>query len=722
MNSSATNSIYQRFLTAIIDFLAPPLSIRGQFVQLVQAVLPTLWQEGLGNVVRRTYGAINRYWRTGSLIIPPPPPAVPAVPLYSYAEWIADHEPSLDLLAAQCEATRQQAYQPLISIITPVYNPPLAVFELAIRSVQQQTYPNWQLCLANGGDDSVIRAYIDQLVAQDQRVRVVHLVQNLGIAGNSSAALALADGEFVGFLDHDDKLAPNLLCAVVAAINQDAAVDIIYFDEDKISADDTERSEPWFKPAWSPDMMLSVNLLGHGVFRRSLIEECGNFDPATDGAQDWDLALRCSLRAHKIVHIPQMLYHWRKIPGSAAIDAQAKPWVFAAQERALRKHLAALGASDATVKLTSAGAGVYFSAKGAKVSIIIPTKDRFHFIHPCVSSLLHKTRHHNIEIIIIDTGSTAPEVLAYYEELAHEARVHLVHYQGDFNYSRANNLGVQYASGDVFLFLNNDTEVIDPEWLETMAGWAMRKEIGVVGAKLLRNDGSIQHAGVIVGLEGHASHIFDGMREGQFGVFGSTEWVRNYMAVTGACLMVRREIFEQIGAFDEEYELTFSDVEFCLRAMAAGYRNVWLPFVRLLHYEGGTRGHHIPRQDVARATHHMWQLVLAGDPYFHPELSNVQRQPALGSPDTETRLQRFHKVLDVFDLLPQPLSVTGSYSDEESHNGELSDAAGGGSNQPMDVATVTEIVQQIRAKATSPTPPGYRLVDIHAPTIQMETL
>ena len=704
-------------LTAIVNFIAPPLTIRRQFLQLMGAVLPALRREGLGSTVQRTYRAFMRYRRTGSLIIPPPPPPVPpppaplVIPPYPYAEWVVEHAPTPALLAAQREAATQYAYQPRISIITPVYNPPLAIFELAIQSVQQQTYPHWQLCLANGGDDPVISAYIDQLALQDPRVRVVQLAQNLGIAGNSNAALALADGDFIGLLDHDDTLAPTLLFAVVAELNRNAAVDIVYFDEDKISADDQERSDPWFKPAWSPDMMLSVNLLGHGVFRRCLVEECGGFDPATDGAQDWDLALRCSLRARQIVHIPQMLYHWRKLPGSAAVDAQAKPWALAAQELALYKHLAALGAGDATVQLTSSGAAVYFSAQGAKISIIIPTKDRFHFIKPCVASLLHKTCYPNLEIIIVDTGSTAPEVLAYYAELATEARVHLVYYQGDFNYSRANNVGAQQASGDLFLFLNNDTEVIDPTWLETMAGWAMRPEIGVVGAKLLRGDGSIQHAGVIIGLEGHASHVFDGLREGEFGVFGSTEWVRNYMAVTGACLMVRRAVFAQIGPFDEAYELTFSDVEMGLRSMAAGYRNVWLPFARLCHHEGGTRGYHMPSQDVARATHHMWQLVLAGDPYFHPALSNVQRQPTLASPCTETRLQCFHRVLDGFHLLPQSLPLVASPGEDNVD-----------SNNLMNAARVTAIIKQIQAETASPVPRGYKVVDIHAPAIRVETL
>jgi len=708
-----------RIGTSILNIIAPPLSIRRQFLQLVGAVLPTLVQEGPGPVVNRTCAAIARYRRTGSLILPPapapPPPAPPPIPPYAYPEWIADHEPTAEMLGAQRTAVAQFAYRPQISIITAVYNPPLAVFARTVRSLQQQTYPHWQWCLANGGDDPAIRAYVDQLAAQDQRVRVVHLVQNLGIAGNSNAALGLADGEFVGLLDHDDTLAPTLLFAVVAAINRDLAADIFYFDEDKLSADDSERSDPWFKPAWSPDMMLSVNLLGHGVFRRSLIEACGGFDPATDGAQDWDLALRCSLRAGKIVHIPQVLYHWRMIAGSAAGDAQAKPWVFAAQERSLRKQLAALGADDATIKLTPSGAEVRFAARGAKISIIILTKDRFHFLHPCVSSVLQKTRYPNFEIIIVDTGSTEPDVLAYYGDLAGDSRVQVVHYQGSFNFSRANNVGVQQASGDVLLFLNNDTEVIDPDWLETMAGWAMRPEIGAVGAKLLRGDGSLQHAGVIIGLEGNASHVFDGMRDGHFGVFGSTEWVRNYLAVTGACLMLRRELFTRIGAFDEKYELTFSDVELCLRAMAAGYRTVWLPFARLLHHEGGTRGDHIPIADGIRATHHMWQLVVAGDPYFHPALSYGQRQPVLASPHTETRFQRYYKTLEFLDLLPKspPLAAP--------RDGDLPDAANAGSDQPFDAATLTALMRQIQTQAAAPAPPGYTRVDIHAPAIQMQT-
>jgi len=712
MKAPTPVSASHRTFTMMIDFIAPPLSIRRQFLQLIQLVWSLGWREGVGVALERINEAIVCYRRTGSLIIPAPPPP----PVYTYAEWIADHEPAPETLAAQRVAARQFAYQPLITLIMPVYNPPLEVFDLAVRSVQQQTYPHWQLCLANGGDDPAIRTYIDRLAAQESRVRAVHLAQNLGISGNSNAALKLAAGEFVSFFDHDDKLAPTLLFAVAAELNRDPAIDIIYFDEDKISADDRERSEPWLKPAWSPDMMLSVNLVGHGLFRRSLVEEGGGFDPATDGAQDWDLALRCSLRAGKIVHIPQILYHWRKIPGSAAVDAQAKPYAFAAQARALQKHLAALGADGFTVKLTSAGARVDFPARDAKISIIIPTKDQFHFIQRCVSSLLHKTHYPNLEIIVIDTGSTEQAVLAYYEELAHEPRVHLVHYQDDFNYSRANNVGVQHASGDVFLFLNNDTEAIEPDWLETMAGWALRKDIGVVGAKLLYDDGSIQHGGVVVGLEGVASHIFGGMREGQFGVFGSTEWVRNYMAVTGACLMLRREVFERIGAFDEEYRLTFSDVELCLRALASGYRNVWLPFVRMLHHEGGTRGYYMPNDDIVRVNQQMWQLVLAGDPYFHPALSAVQRQPTLASPVTKTRFQVFYELLDYVELLPAPPHSA------ESHQGALPDQANHSVATPIDAATVTAVMQQIQARAASSSRVTYKLVDRNTPAIHMEIL
>ncbi len=340
-----------RFSTRILDLIAPRLSIRRQVFALLGQTPNTLRRAGPLAALRNLTDAVQRYRRTGALTCFARELVDAQSCPCSYAQWIADHELSSEQLETQKTISTTFAYQPRFSIILPVYNPPPAVLQAALDSVFRQTYPHWELCIANGGDDPSIRSDLATLSAADSRLKLVHLRQNGGISANSNAALALATGEFIVLLDHDDTLAPNLLFEVASILQSQPDCDILYFDEDKLSADGDLRSNPWLKPSWSPDLMLSVNLLIHAVFRRALVEVVGRFDPAVDGAQDWDLALRCSERARRIVHLPYVLYHWRQIPGSTALDPAAKPWAFAAQRRALRNHLDRTGHAHATVEL-----------------------------------------------------------------------------------------------------------------------------------------------------------------------------------------------------------------------------------------------------------------------------------------------------------------------------------------------------------------------------------
>jgi len=571
-----------------------------------------------------------------------------------YQRWIKANEPKKADLQRQRAEAQALPHQPLITILTPVYNPDPRVLEDTLQSVIAQTYPNWEMCLADGASDKPgVRAVLEEYARRDSRIRVRFLEQNLGISANSNAALEMAQGEYVQLLDHDDLLAPNALFEVAQRIHQDPEVDILYFDEDKISADGRQRHSPWLKPeALSPDLLLSTNYLFHSVIRRSLLLETGQFDPTVDGAQDLDLSLRLLEKNPRLAHIPHIVYHWRQVPGSAASDANAKPWAYTAQKRCLEAHLQRLGYPQARVDFPSLGTvHIRWPLSGQKVSIIIPTKDKVEVLRACLDSIFSKTTYPDYEIILVDNGSTEPETLAYYETLADEPRLTLLHDTAPFNFHRVCNLGARHARGEVFIFLNNDTEALDPAWLDELVGWAERPEVGVVGAKLLRPNGTIQHAGIVIGLAGHGSHVFDGGREHLYGPFGSTEWYRNYQAVTGACMALRRSVFEQLGGFDEVYQVGYGDIDLCLRAVDAGYRVIYNPFARLLHHEGASRGFSLPPADVLRASVSMYPRIQAGDPYYSPHLSPLQRVPTLALPGETTSTEIIFRIMQSFDLI-----------------------------------------------------------------------
>ncbi len=577
----------------------------------------------------------------------------------AYARWIAANEPDAAELERQRERARAIPGQPLISVAMAVFDPPLDALRDALGSLQAQTYGNWELCLVDGGSSPEVRATLEAFAAAEPRARLRLLGENRGIARNLNAALELAQGELALILDHDDTLAPFALFELASLLAEHPDADVIYFDEDKLSEDGGVRHSPWFKPrAPSPDLLLSTNYLMHGAFRRSLLSELGGFDPATDGAQDWDLALRASERTNRIHHIAKVLYHWRQVPGSAAREATAKPWAIAAQRRALEGHLRRTGSPGATVEVSEQGlARVVWPTFGLKVSIIIPTKDKVELLRACVDSILRLTTYPSYEIVLVDTGSVEPATAAYYDELAADPRVRVLKLDGPFNWGRANNVGARHASGDRLLFLNNDTEALEPGWLDELVGWAERPEVGVVGARLVRPDGTTQHAGIAIGVEGHGSHLFDGASGAVYGPFGSSEWYRDLLAVTGACMLMRRELFEELGGFDEGYRVGYSDITFCLAAARRGYRIVYTPFARLLHHEGASRGFNLPPADVLRATMELLPQLAEGDPYYSPNLSPVSRVPAVAEPGGEDTLDRLATILHQFGLYPDKVSL-----------------------------------------------------------------
>lgn len=622
--------------------VAPPGTRRAALLRIARDSMDVLQEQGLG--------AFFRHWGRGlisrELRVPAGVRQIDQVNAESYPGFVARTTPQTAELDRQRAESRAWPDRPLVSFITPVYQPPPAVLRAAIESVLAQSCEHWELCLADASPDSPeIRALLADFAGRDPRIRVRCLDNNLGICGNSNLALEMASGQYVAFLDHDDVLAPHMLYEVVRRIRANPLTDILYFDEDKLSEDGAERREPFFKPDFSPEMLVSANYLTHAVYRRSLVQAAGGFDPAFEGCQDWDLAFRITERTREVEHIPHVLYHWRQVGGSTAGDFGAKSYVFDRQLACVRAHLERQGRSDVHTGFPVPGfLHARWPASGALVSIIIPTKDRVELLSRTIESLRELTEYPAYEVIVVDNGSEQSKTRRYYDRLRPEPWVRIVDYAEKFNYSRANNLGAAHAGGEILLFLNNDVQILDAGWLEEMVRWADRPEIGVVGAKLLYPDRTIQHAGVVVGMEGHASHVFWGYRERQSGPFGSVDWYRNFTAVTGACMMVRRGTFDAAGGFDEKYLLAFSDIEFCMRVIARGLRVVYTPHARLIHFEGKSRGDHIPSNDIRAGLDDFLPLVERGDPFYNPNLSYVERKPMIRPAEEEDRVSRLLRV------------------------------------------------------------------------------
>jgi GT2 family glycosyltransferase len=500
-----------------------------------------------------------------------------------YQRWLGRRSLTPERVRSMEEACARLGYRPLVSIVTPVYNTPERWLRAAIESVRAQIYPDWQLCLADDAStEPHVRRVLDEYAGIDERIVATTLTRNSGISGASNAALSLASGEFVGMLDHDDELRPEALFEVVRLLNAQPDVDIIYSDEDKVD-EKGARSRPFFKPDWSPNLLLSCNYIAHLlVYRRSLLEETGGFRSAFDGSQDYDLILRASEMTTRIAHLPLQLYSWRMIKGSAAASERAKPYAYVAAARALEETMVRRGVPG-RVEDTEAP-GIYRirpkAPQGALVSVIIPTRDKAGLLRRCLGSLSSVTNWVDYEVIVVDSAPDEPLP----DSLRPLVKA-LVPYEGDgFNFSRAINLGAKRASGHYLLLLNDDTEAREEGWLQAMLEQAQRADVGVVGARLVDGHGDPQHEGIVLGLWGcPAANV-------PFRHWSLGECLRDCSAVTAACMMTRREVFEQLGGFDEGMWLGWNDVDYCLRARQAGYAVVYTREAVLRHDEGSTRG------------------------------------------------------------------------------------------------------------------------------------
>jgi len=540
-----------------------------------------------------------------------------------YRRWIGKHEP--DAAALMKQRAHRFSRAPKVSVVVPVYNPPAGYLEAMIASVREQTYGHWELCLADASTQPHVRPVLEK-AATDSRIKVAFLAENRGIVGNSNAAASLATGDYLALLDHDDTLAPFALHEVVAAINESPDADFLYSDEDKIDTHG-DRVEPNFKPDWSPETLRSRNYVCHlTTLKKSLFDAVGGFRPGFDGSQDYDLVLRASERAKRIVHIPRVLYHWRMHAQSTAFVKGSKNYAFEAGKKAVAEHLTRLGI-DASVH-DGAVQGlyqvVYHLRTQPLLSVVIPNKDQVRLLSRCVESLA-KSSYANYEVVIVENGSTLPETHAYYRELQKQPHARVVEWTKPFNYAAVNNFAAAQAKGDLLLFLNNDTEAINPDWLEAMVTQAVQPGVGAVGAKLYYADDTIQHAGIVVGMGGVAGHSHLFYPRQAAGYMQRLRITQNVAAVTGACLLMPRAVFAEVGGFDEGFVLAFNDVDLCLAVLKAGYRVVWTPDAELYHLESKTRGYEDTAEKQARFKreydlfHLKWSAFLkAGDPYYSP--------------------------------------------------------------------------------------------------------
>ena len=582
--------------------------------------------------------------------------------LTSYEEWIRVYDsPTPEELRRQAGESAALARQPVISVVMPVYNPPVKWLEKAIESVRAQTYGRWELCIADDAStDPEVRQTLEKYRGEDSRIKVAFRTENGHISAASNSALELATGEYVGLLDHDDALAPSALHAIAVLINRHPDTDYIYSDEDKIDEED-RRHEPYFKPDFLPDLFLAQNYPSHfSVYRTALVAAAGGFRTGYEGSQDWDLALRVFERSDpaRIRHIPRVLYHWRAIAGSTALMLSEKNYPLEAARRALAGYFERRGQKVELIPVPGDHWRVRYLLPDPAplVSLIIPTRNSLALLRRCVESILEKTTYPQFEIIVVDNGSDDLATLEYLKSL--EGRMgdaktkgtqtnglgtsrstFVIRYDHPFNYSAINNRGVREARGEVVGLLNNDLEVISPGWLEEMTAQALRPEIGCVGAMLYYPNETIQHAGSIIGLGGVAGHAFLNFPRGTEGKFNRARLVQNYSAVTAACLVVRKSVYDQVGGLDEvDLAVAFNDVDFCLKVRAAGYRNLWTPFAELYHHESASRGADDTPEKEERFRQEVdlmllrWGAVLQNDPAYNPNLTLELNDFTLASP------------------------------------------------------------------------------------------
>lgn len=548
-----------------------------------------------------------------------------------YKIWIQNNEPKEDILEIQKNHRFEK--NPKISIVVPMYNTNEIFFKELVDSLKNQTYNNFELCLADGSEkeNQNLKQYI-----VDERIKYKYLSSNKGISENTNEAIKMSTGDYIGFLDHDDLLSPDALFEIVKCLNEQNFPDFIYSDEDKID-ENYERFEPYFKPDFSPYTLECNNYITHFVVvKRELLNEVGMLNSKFNGAQDFDFVLRATEKAKNIAHISKILYHWRVHKSSTASVADSKPYAYEAGIKVIQEHLKRTN-KRADVEYGHEVPGIYkikYKVKGnPKVSILIPNKDNVDILKNCIESILKLTTYDNYEIVIIENSSEKEETFKYYTKISRNEKIRVLDYSKtlkknepeEFNYSKLINYGVKKVNGDFILQLNNDTKILTPDWLEQFIGYTQNKEIGIVGAKLYYEDKSLQHAGIIIGISGIAGNALVNLPYGKHAYFGREAATRNVSAVTGACLFSRKEIYKEVGYMDEEnFKVAFNDVDFCLKVLQKGYQIVYNPYIELIHYESKTRGYEYSKKQQERFENEsnsfkeIWKdFIQKGDPYYN---------------------------------------------------------------------------------------------------------
>jgi GT2 family glycosyltransferase len=560
-----------------------------------------------------------------------------------YMHWLVNNAPTEEELAGQRAAVF--ARMPKVSVISPLYNTPEPLLREMIQSVTDQTYANWELCLADGSTDGADRRAIAESYG-DTRIRYEKLEKNEGISGNSNHAIGMSTGEYIALLDHDDTITSHALYRSVETINRCSDCDFIYSDEDKLSADGKRRFSPFFKPDFSPDMLNAFNYITHfTVIKKSLLDQIGLFQGEYNGAQDYDLFLRATEAARRVCHIDDVLYNWRVIETSTAFSSESKSYTAEAGKAALEASIARRGVgAHAEMGVLPNYYRVAYDIPDPRplISVMIPNHNEKAALKTCLDSIRRKSSYPNYEILIVENNSTQPALLRYYESLQNDPRVRVIGWHHPFNFSALNNFAASQAKGELLLFMNNDMSVISPDWLEQMAMHALRPEIGEVGAKLLYPDNTLQHGGIVLRIGGIAGHSHKFIDAAEVGAFARMAIVHNVSAVTGACAMMRKSVFERAGGFDERFTVAYNDVDLGLKIGALGLRNLWTPYAQLYHYESRTRGYEDTQDKKKRLAEEAalwlskWEAAYPSDPYYSRNLTLVYEDHSI-SPDRVER-------------------------------------------------------------------------------------
>lgn len=604
---------------SIINFLMPIGSIRRKTIQYIYRMLKNKENRKIFREKIKEIGFFKGFKYSFYKLV------VPESKEYQeerYNKWIYER--------ATIKENKEFKYEPLISIITPLYNTPKEFFIDYIKSLQEQTYTNWEVCLVDASETQL--DYVKNI--KDKRLKYKRLEENRGISENSNEAIQMASGEFIALVDHDDIISSNALYEVVKRLNEKPETDFLYSDEDKFEENIENRFYPFFKPDFSPDFLRSNNYICHlSVIRKALVEKIGGFRKEFDGAQDYDLILRITENTDKIEHIPEILYHWRIHSTSTAQNMETKNYAIEAGRRAIEEHCKRLELpieKIESIKPLGSYRIKYKIIGEPLISIIIPNKDSIKYLKRAINSIL-KSTYKNYEIIIVENNSTKKSTFKYYEKIKTFAKI--IKYEGEFNYSKINNFGVTYANGEYLLLLNNDIKVITKDWLEEMLSICQREDVGIVGAKLLYSDKTVQHAGVVVGMGGIAGHVNRLISDKNPGYFGRVAVINNYSAVTAACLMTKKELYEKVEGLDEKFKVAFNDVDFCMKIRKLQKLVVYTPFARLFHYESKTRGYEDTPEKLERFNGEIklfeskWKDELEkGDTYFNPNLDLFSEQ------------------------------------------------------------------------------------------------